>query len=323
MSKDKQTQQPPSHSRYKITNWPHYNKALQQRGRISLWLPANIAQLWYQQPTTQPIGAYTYCAIAIEFCLTMRQLFHLPYRQTQGFVEDLFEWLDLPLTVPSYSQLQRRSRQLQVDLKPTGVEESTPVQIVIDSTGLKVKGEGEWKVRQHGKGGTRQWLKLSLVSEPQSLQIMAYKLTDNDVDDAQSGLDLLGELRFPVASCAADGAYDKKKFRSALAPTTRQLIPPHRKATLSKSKKEKLLFAQRDQAIGQIEATDRASWKRSVGYHQRSKAEVNMFRYKTGFGERIRGRKLVNQTTEVGLNCKLLNRFAQLGLPQSHLIVPK
>ncbi|MVM41804.1 hypothetical protein GO730_35915 [Spirosoma sp. HMF3257] len=101
------------------------------------------------------------------------------------------------------------------------------------------------------------------------------------------------------------------------------MIPPHRKAALAKSRKGKLLFAQRAQAIGQIAATDRASWKRSVGYHQRRKAEVNMFRDKTGFGERIRGRKLVNQRTEVGLNGKLLNCFAQPGLPQSHLIVPK
>jgi hypothetical protein len=323
MSKDKQTPQPLPRPRYKITNWPHYNKALQQRGRISLWLPANIAQLWYEQPTAKPIGAYTYCAVAIEFCLTMRQLFGLPYRQTQGFVEDLFESLGLDLRVPSYSQLQRRARQLVVDLKPRGVDGATPVPIVIDSTGLKVKGEGEWKVRKHGKGGTCQWLKLSLVSQPQSLQILACKLTDNDVDDAQSGLELVGQLPFPVASCAADGAYDKKKFRSALAPLTRQLIPPHRKAALSKGPKAQLLFAQRDQVIHQIAATDRASWKRSVGYHQRSKAEVNMFRYKTGFGERIRGRKMVNQVTEVALNCKLLNHFAQLGLPQSHLIVSK
>ena len=323
MSKDKQAPHPLPKPRYKITNWPHYNKALKERGRLSLWLPANIAQLWYEQPTTKPIGAYTYTATAIEVCLTMRQLFHLPFRQTQGFVEDLFEWLDLPLAVPSYSQLQRRARHLQIDLKPSGVDSPRPVPIVIDSTGLKVKGEGEWKVRQHGKGAIRQWLKLNLVSEPERLQILACKLTDNDVDDAQSGVELVGELRFAIACCAADGAYEKKKFRAALAPTTRQLIPPHRKAALSKTARAKPVFAQRDEAIRQIEGSDRATWKRSVGYHQRSKAEVNMFRYKTTFGERIRGRKLVNQVTEVALNCKLLNRFATLGLPQSRLIVPK
>jgi hypothetical protein len=224
--------------------------------------------------------------------------------------------------VPSYSQLQRRARHLQVALQPKGVAWPRPLSIVIDSTGLKLKGEGEWKVRQHGKGAIRQWLKLNLVSEPQGLQILGCRLTDNAVDDAQSGVELLDQLPVAIACCAADGAYDKKKFRAALAPTTRQLIPPHRKAALAKTARTQAVYAQRDEAIRQIAQSDRATWKRLVGYHQRSKAEVNMYRYKTAFGERIRGRKLVNQVVEVALNCKLLNRFAALGLPQSRLIVP-
>lgn len=321
MAKDKQTSS--SKPAYKITNWPAYNQALQQRGEITQWLPANITQCWYETPASRPLGARTYSTTAIEFCLTMGQLYRLPYRQTQGFVRDLFQLLGLDLTVPSYSQLHRRARQLQVELTPTGVDATTPVAVVIDSTGLKVKGEGEWKVRQHGKGGTRQWLKLSLVSQPQSLQILAQTLTDNDVDDAQSGLQLLSTLPYKLASCAADGAYDKRKFRRCLPVSTHQLIPPHRKAVVSKTPKLAAEFAQRDAAIGQIAANGRATWKRSVGYHQRSKAEVNMFRYKVIFGERIRGRKLVNQLNEVALNCKLLNRFAALGLPQSRLIGSK
>ena len=152
---------------------------------------------------------------------------------------------------------------------------------------------------------------------------LAQTLTDNDVDDAQSGLQLLSTLPYKLASCAADGAYDKRKFRRCLPVSTHQLIPPHRKAVVSKTPKLAAEFAQRDAAIGQIAANGRATWKRSVGYHQRSKAEVNMFRYKVIFGERIRGRKLVNQLNEVALNCKLLNRFAALGLPQSRLIGSK
>ena len=141
MAKDKQTPSPKP--AYKITNWPVYNQALQQRGEISQWLPANITQCWYETPASRPLGASTYSAIAIEFSLTMGQLYRLPYRQTQGFVRDLFKLLGLELRVPSYSQLHRRARQLQVDLAPTGVDTTTPVAIVIDSTGLKVKGEGE------------------------------------------------------------------------------------------------------------------------------------------------------------------------------------
>lgn len=324
MSKDNQTKAAPAprtgpKPRYRIINWPDYNQALCRRGQLSLWLPTNLGPFWYQDSPGPRIGGYRYSQRAIEFCLTLRQAYHLPYRQTQGFIEDLFEWLGLEVSVPSYSQLQRRGRDLNVDLHPAEVPACGPVDVVIDSTGLKVSGQGEWKVRQHGKGKNRQWLKLTLVSQPQGLEILAQRLTHNDIDDAQSGLEVMARLGQPVRCCAADGAYDKEKFRACLSPATRQLIPPQENAVASAGNP---VLAQRDEAIAEIATTDRATWKRAVGYHMRSKAEVNMFRYKTVFGERIRGRKLVNQATEVALNCKLLNRFAQLGLPQSRLIRP-
>ena len=324
MSKDNQTKAAPAprtgpNPPYRIINWPDYNQALCRRGQLSLWLPTNLGQFCYQDSPGPRTGGYGSSQRAIEFCLTLRQAYHLPYRQTQGFVEDLFEWLGLELSVPSYSQMQRRGRELSVSLHPSEGPEAGPVDVVIDSTGLKVSGQGEWKVRQHGKGKTRQWLKRTLVSRPRGLEILAQRLTHHDSDDARSGLEVMARPGQPVRSCAADGAYDKEKFRACLSAATRQLLPPQENAVAWAGKP---VLAQRGEAIAGIATTDRATWKRAVGHQVRSQGEVNMLRYKTLLGERIRGRELVNQASEVALNCKLLNRFAQLGLPQSRLIRP-
>ncbi len=156
MSKDTTTNSQRPKTRYKITNWPAYNQALKQRAKISPWLPPNFAQLWYQNPTaSSPIGQTTYSDMAIEFCLTLRQLYQLPYRQTQGLVEDLFAYLACGLSVPSYSQLQRRAAELSPN--PVAQTHTRPMQvhIVIDSTGLKVSGEGDGAAR--AVEGTPAW----------------------------------------------------------------------------------------------------------------------------------------------------------------------
>lgn len=175
-----------------------------------------------------------------------------------------------------------------------------------------------WKVRQHGKSKNRQWLKLHMVSQPDNLEIISQVLTFNDVDDAEAGISLIEKIEENIKVCAGDGAYDKSKFRGCLLVETKQLIPPQENALYSDN--EPVMY-QRDEAIKFITDNDRTVWKQSVEYHIRSKAEVNMFRYKIIFGEPIRTRKLVNQRNEVAINCKILNRFAQLGLPQTHKIL--
>ena len=317
MSKDSKSEEKKQKATYRIVNWSAYNKALKERGKLSLWLPANLADIWYETSQAPAIGKRKYSDLAIEFCLTIKQLYHLVYRQTQGFIEDLFSLLKLDLGVMSYSQLQRRQKDLIINMAPKEVLVKQHITLVIDSTGLKVSGEGEWKVRQHGKTKNRQWLKLHLASQPHNLEIMSQVLTFNDVDDATAGIEVIGKIQANIKTCAGDGAYDKEKFRAILSPTTQQLIPPQENAVLSDNQP---LMAQRDQAIKAINATNRATWKKSVNYHSRSKAEVNMFRYKVILGDRIRAKKLINQKIEVSINCKILNQFAAMGLPITHKI---
>lgn len=314
MSKDNEIPKEKQKEKYKVVNWSAYNKSLKERGKISIWLPNNLSELWYRSTEDTVVGKQKYSDVAIEFCMIIKQLYCLPYRQTEGFIEDIFRQINLNLNVVSYTQIQRRQSDLAVNIRCEEHFKRVNIDVVIDSTGLMVYGEGEWKVRQHGKSKNRQWIKMSLASQPDTLEIVSQVITFNDVDDAETGVEIISQIKENIKSCAGDGAYDKAKFRACLSPQTKQLIPPQENATLSNN--DPIMF-QRDEAIKVITEIDRATWKKSVNYHIRSKAEVNMFRYKIIFGDHIKSRKLVNQKNEVSINCKILNKFAQLGLPES------
>lgn len=318
MSKDNGIPKEKQKEKYKVVNWSSYNKSLKERGKISIWLPNNLSELWYRSTEDTVVGKQKYSDAAIEFCMTIKQLYSLPYRQTEGFIEDIFKQINLNLNVVSYTQIQRRQSDLEVNMRYKEHFKRVNIDVVIDSTGLMVYGEGEWKVRQHGKSKNRQWIKLNMASQPDTLEIVSQVITFNDVDDAETGVEIISQIKENIKSCAGDGAYDKAKFRACLSPLTKQLIPPQENATVSNN--DPIMF-QRDEAIKIITEIDRATWKKSVNYHIRSKAEVNMFRYKIIFGDHIKSRKLVNQKNEVSINCKILNKFAQLGLPQSQKII--
>lgn len=307
---------------YKLTNWSEYNKSLKQRGKLSIWLSDSVKENWYYNGKQQPGGQKLYSNVAIEFCLTIKYLYGLGYRQTEGFVEDLFILCNINLSVPSYSQLQRRSKTVKIDIRvKKGLKrQKEPIMLVIDSTGLKVYGEGEWKVRKHGWTKHRTWKKLHMGSDGLDLEIISVVLTGNEVDDAQAGIEIVEQSTTEVAikSTAADGAYDKKKFRGCLAEDIEQLIPPQHNAVVSKINDPD--FVQRDETIKRIAEVGREEWKKESGYHIRSKSEVNMFRYKKIFGERMQARKTPYENAEIQMKCKILNQFVEIGMPKSYKV---
>ena len=246
MSKDTEIPKERQKDKYKVINWSFYNKSLKERGKISLWLPANLAELWYRSTEATVVGEQKYRDVAIEFCMTIKQLYGLPYRQTEGFIEDIFKEMNLNLHVVSYTQVQRRQSDLTVNMRFEEDLKRVNIDVVIDSTGLMVYGEGEWKVRQHGKSKNRQWIKLSIASQPDNLEIVSQAITFNDVDDAQTGVEIISQIKENIKSCAGDGAYDKAKFRACLSPQTKQLIPPQENAIVSNN--DPIMF-QRDAAI--------------------------------------------------------------------------
>lgn len=302
---------------YKLTNWSNYNASLKRRGSLMVWLSDDIEKWWYYQKDQKPGGEVVYSDKAIECCLTLKHLFNLGYRQTEGFIRSLFHLSGYYLKVPSYTQIQRRSKDLSVSIKVSQVTKG-PIQLVIDSTGLKVYGEGEWKVRKHGWNKYRTWRKLHIASDGVDLEIVSLVLTNNQVDDAEGGKTVMDQVKCPIASVAGDGGYDKKTFRGCLPKELPQLIPPRRDAVNSKGKVPE--YHQRDVAVEKIKQTSREDWKKEIGYHLRSKSEVNMYRYKVAFGERMNARKLPFEKTEIRIKAKILNQFVELGMPKSYKV---
>jgi len=216
---------------YKVTNWREYNKSLVERGSLTVWITPEVLEGWKDQRPAQRGGQYEYSDVAIEALLTLKHLMRLPYRATQGFAKSLFTLMDLALQVPDYSTLCRRAKTLKVKISKS----DSPVRhIVIDSTGLKVYGEGEWKVRKHGYSKRRTWRKLHLSVNAETQEIVAELLTANSVDDASAGVDMLQSMDESPDTVAGDGAYDKRKFYDECQAQgiPNIVVPPQRNAKI-------------------------------------------------------------------------------------------
>lgn len=316
MAKDS-SKQPKVKEKYRLSNWSEYNKSLQKRGSLTIWLDDQVKNNWLYNGVRKPGGKQIYGEVAIAFCLTIRSLFHLPYRQTEGMVCSLLQLMGVSLPVPSYTQFNRRTEDLNIELHRSNSREA--IDIAVDSTGLKVYGEGEWKVRKHGWCKHRTWRKLHIAVNTETLTIEAVTLTGNDADDASQVKPLLEAIPEKVNSFRGDGGYDKKKVRELLVKDAiKQLIPPQENAVIKDETKQYAM--ERNEAIRQIQQSDRSSWKKQVGYHKRSLAEVTMYRYKTLFTGTLQSRKIAYEQKEVAFKCCLLNRINELGMPKSYKV---
>jgi len=298
--------------KYKILNWSDYNNSLKNRGRITLWISNEALDSWVYTGSRKRGGKIEYSDLAIETCLTIKQVIHLKLRQTEGFVNSLFELMSVEKEAPDYSTLSRRAGSLQIELKAT--KQKGGIDIIVDSTGLKVYGEGEWKVRKHGWSKHRTWRKLHIGINGVTQEIVSEELTGNDTSDAEVVSDLLNETDESINSFTGDGAYDKKNVRETLSKKKiKEIIPPQENAVIS----ENPALKERNKAIKRINKIGRKEWKKQVKYHRRSLVEVSMFRYKTIIGDKINARKFENEKTEVRINCSILNVMTNLGMPIS------
>lgn len=313
--------------KYKIENWSEYNKSLIHRGKITLWIEEGLIESWIKADKSGKRGrSNTYSDQAIEFCLTLKYLYRLPYRATEGCVNSLFELMSIDLKSPSYTQMQRRSKKLNVKLKRITKNKGN-IDIVVDSTGVKIYGEGEWKVRQHGVGKRRTWKKLHIAMDPLDHEFVSWELTGNDKSDDQVFPDLLKNIEEEVERSFGDGAYDKKSCYEACHKKGTSLItPPRKDAVPQKENKIDSSMVPRDRAIERIKSLEkklgsmeeaRKQWKIESDYHTRSVAETAMFRFKTICGGNLSSRTTENQKTEVVLKINILNQFTKLGMPRS------
>jgi hypothetical protein len=301
---------------YKITNWSKYNESLVQRGSITFWFSEDVIDQWHHPNNRSKVGhPFVYSDTAIECLLVLRELFQLPYCQTEGLGRSLVQLMEISLDIPDYTSLAKRAAKLGISLDVS--KHSGPIDVVVDSTGLKVFGEGEWKMRKHGKTKRRTWRKLHLAVNPATQEIEAETLTENSCDDAGQVDPLLDQVCGATKAFYGDGAYDQWKVYETLQKRrTKAIIPPRRNAKISQHGNSSGRPLPRDVAIREIRRRGRRHWKESVGYHRRSLSETAMYRMKCCFGDHLKNRLIPNQRTETRLRSKILNKFTRLGLPQ-------
>lgn len=299
---------------YRIRNWSQYNRSLIDRGNVTVWFSADAIDGWASVGRHKGRGRpEEYSNAAIECCLVLRSLFHLPLRATQGFVEGMIHLLSLDIKAPNYTLLCKRASNLKIDLRALSSNE--PINIVVDSTGLKIFGEGEWKMRCHGKSKRRSWRKLHLAVNPDTHEIIGCEITDHRTHDCEKIDALLAGQR--LKEVCADGAYDNEKSYEAIIKRGGiPLIPPRSGA--AKTKNPSSAMAMRNHTVEACWAIGRDNWKKGTNYHQRSLAETAMFRFKTIVGATLASRKEANQISEALLKVQILNRMTHLGMPDSY-----
>ena len=306
--------------RYHIRNWSEYSKALVNRGSLTIWVEERTLREWYNTEASSKRGASDYYSdLAIECLLILRSVYHLPLRQVTGFADSVFSLMGLSLDVPHYSTLSRRSSRLDVDYAVKARRSGS--HIVIDSTGLKVYGQGEWHVRVHGVSKRRVWRKLHIGVDATTQEIVAVVSTGHDIGDSEVFEDLLEQIGGEIDQVSADGAYDSWEVYEALQERgIPGVIPPRRGSRIKQHGNRKDPPLDRDEHIRSIRKRGKKQWKRASGYHQRSKAETAMSRYKRIVGGSLRSRGDHQQQTEMYIGCAILNRMTALGMPESFAV---
>jgi hypothetical protein len=302
----------------KTRDWSQYNAAAKKSGAISFYISQEAITAWYNEDLTGERGASeTYSDIAVEACLTLRAAYGLSLRKANGFIQSIFDLMKLQIECPDYTTLCRRARYIKpIFARPASKE---PIVIAIDSTGIKIYGEGEWKVRQHGVSKRRTWLKLHMAVNVHNHHIESFEVTANNVADSEVAPRLLKSIRSKVRACQGDGAYDVEAVYQVAEDIGASLIVPSRRdARLQDPANAITAKAPRDAAIIYIhqhgaDEEARKHWKRASGYHARSLSETAMYRFKTHCCSFVRSRTLENQCAEIAIKVKIVNKIAALG----------
>jgi hypothetical protein len=299
-------------TKYRITNWAEYDKALARRGDITLWISEDAIKSRTPTRSGRRGAPLKYSDLAIETTLTLRLVYGLPLRQAEGFLRSLLQIMKLDLDVPDHTTLSRKSHQLNIALKPKA--SAKPIDLIVDSTGLSIVGQGEWAAAKHGKWGKRGWRKFHIGVNGVG-EIVAQFLTDGNVDDAKTGMELIEQVEGDIGTLIGDAAYDTAAIYDAGdARGAAVVVPPVRRAVVSCSK---LPLSARDKTVLKVRAVGRRKWKKDSGYHRQGRVEYTFFRYKKILGGKLRARHVEAQQVEAALVCRILNRMGEMRMPKS------
>ena len=300
--------------RFRATNWAEYDAALRGRGSLTVWFTGAAIAAWEAEPRTTRGGQPRYSALAINTALTLRAVFRLALRQTEGLIGSIMALLGLDLAVPDHSTLSRRTETLEVPRPRPGTH---PLHLIVDSTGLKLCGAGEWLIEKHGGRTRRSWRKLHIGVDADTGRIVAAELTAHDVDDASQVAPLLDQVAGPIASFTADGAYDQDGVYAEVAarhPDAAVVVPPRSSAVPSTT--AETAPSRRDEHLRTIAERGRMGWQKASGYNWRALVEADIGRFKRVIGGALRSRTDKRRTTEVAVAVTVLNRMLDLGRPE-------
>jgi len=305
--------------KHRVTNWAEYDAGLRARGSLTVWFTPEAVAAWVAAPRTTRGGQPTYSDLAIATALTLRGVFRLALRQTEGLIGSVLQLLALDLPVPDHSTLSRRAETLAVPRPKAG---SAPMHLLVDSTGLKFCGPGEWLTEKHGTKRRRAWKVLHLATDADTGRIVASVLTDKDADDGSQVGPLLDRIEGVVASVTGDGAYDRDDVYAEVAvrhPAAAVVVPPRANAVASNM--AETAPTQRDRHLRCLAERGRMGWQKASGYNWRALVEADISRWKRVIGEGLRSQTDRRQASEVAIAADVLNRMLELGRPEYVRIV--
>ncbi|MGT8836938.1 IS5 family transposase [Vibrio cholerae] len=301
--------------RYKTTNWKQYNKALINRGSLTFWIDEEAIRQWKQSKQDKRGRPRQFSDLAITTALMVKRVFSMPLRTLQGFIDSVFTLANVPIVCPHYSCISRRAKQVEVSFKPK--TRGAIQHLAIDATGLKVYGEGEWKVKKHGTDGKRRvWRKLHLAVDTSTHEIVAAELSVSNVTDAEVLPNLLKQTRRRIIEISGDGAYDTRDCHDAIRfKRAIPLIPPREGAAFWENGHPRNLAVGCQKLYG-----SNNKWKKRYSYHKRSLSETTMYRVKQLLGGRLSLRNYNAQVGEAYAMIKALNKLTGLGMPETQCV---
>lgn len=302
-------------SKYKITNWPSYNKYLRNRGRIDFMIADDLSDNWYEQSTSRRCGRQKkYSDLAILQCLQIRCLFGLRLRQTEGFINYLLETSGFKIRCPDYTTLSKRGSQLGLeflfrDNNPSTNQNKEFTHVSMDSTGIQTYTGNEWLENKHGKQYIRRtWKKLHILIEEDGM-ILANSTTLHTEDDRSQVDSLLSSVK--AKEFLGDPGYDGEDVYQLLR--SKGIKPIIRPPNHTLEIKAKNLKTERNDAVQYQQEKGYQAWRVKNNYGRREKVENTFFRFKTNFGSQFLSRSETNMKNEMTIKCQLLNKMFQIG----------
>ena len=300
--------------RYKPTNCSAYNQSKVKQGNLFIWISEDIEDWWYDSMPQQGLGrSKRYSNRCVECCQTLRSLLHFPLRQTQGYFQGLFGFLNIALDVPNYTTIGRRIVGLGIDFRASDPQED--LHVTIDSSGLRYHRGNNWHPEKHNKKKKQKgWLKMHFAVNAKTGEVVANTLSEHDESDSSQVEALLAQCPYLLEGLYADGAYDRNKTYQAIFNRqphwpVQTVIPPIKTSAIPDKPSEQL--NQRDRHILMIHEEGRTKWHYKNHYGRRNKSEIIFAIFKSIFGEKLLSRDRSIQKIEIDIKCKTMNKFNQ------------